>query len=398
MQKQEVNVISEENNQEGKKHKKHADLKRPSFGNFGRNEWAIVGGPCTTIKFLADQLINALSPGYKCAYIDTTHNDDVTLMPAKLANGAFLEYNDQINYTQLNYKEPFNSFKLRETFAAADLVLANGNHNPAKAQVVIIYENKMASLQKRVEQLNNVQMILLADNATDIFDFIKEAVPYWNELPVYRLDETDKIIDFFRKKLQQAKPKLNGLVLAGGKSERMGFDKGSVNWHGKEQRYYMADLLSAFCEEVFISCRPDQQKQIESPYLSLPDTFLDLGPYGAILSAFREKPDEAWLVVACDLPLLTEKSLEYLVNKRNVATIATAYQSSFNDFPEPLITIWEPKSYPLLLSFLAQGYSCPRKVLINSDITLLQASDPEELTNVNTPEELEKVKLVLQQI
>lgn len=389
-------MISGEHKPEEKKHQKHAKLKRPSFGNFGRNEWAITGGPCTTIKVLADQVINALSADYKCAYIDTTHNDDVTLMPAKLANGAFLEFNDQVNYTRLNYKDTFNSFKLKDTFSSADLILTNGNHNPAKAQVVIIYENKRASLQKRIEQLTNVQMFLLADNATGIFDFIKEAVPQWNELPVYRLDETEKIIDFFRQQLQQAKPKLNGLVLAGGKSERMGFDKGTVNWHGKEQRYYMADLLSAFCEEVFISCRPDQQKQIESPYLGLPDTFLDLGPYGAILSAFREKPDEAWLVVACDLPLLTEKSVGYLANQRNVATIATAYQSSFNDFPEPLITIWEPKSYPILLAFLAQGYSCPRKVLINSDIALLNAPDPEELTNVNTPGELEKVKLVLQ--
>jgi molybdopterin-guanine dinucleotide biosynthesis protein A len=391
-------VISEGNNREEKKHKKHADLKRPSFGNFGRNEWAIVGAPCTTIKLLADQVINALSTNYKCAYIDTTHNDDITLMPAKLINGAFLEYNDQVNYIQLNYKEPFNSFKLRETFAGADLVLTNGNHNPAKAQVVIIYENKKASLQKRIAELNNVQMILLADNAVEIFDFIKETVPHWNELPVYRLDETEKIIAFFKTQLQQAKPKLNGMVLAGGKSERMGFDKGAVNWHGKEQRYHMADLLAPFCEEVFISCRPDQQKQIEQPYLSLPDTFSGLGPYGAILSAFRERPDEAWLVVACDLPLLTEKSLGYLVEERNVATTATAYQSSFNDFPEPLITIWEPKSYPVLLSFLAHGYSCPRKVLINCDITLLNAPDPEELTNVNTPEELEKVKVVLHQI
>jgi len=389
-------VISDGNSTEGKKHQKHANLQRPAFGNYARNEWAVVGGPCTTIKLLADQVINALSSDYKCAYIDTTHNDDMASMPAKLANGAFLEYNDQVNYAQVNYKEPFNSFKLRETFAGADLVLANGNHNPAKAQVVIIYENKRASLQKRVAELTNVQMILLADSTSDIFDFVKEAVPNWNELPIYHFDETDKIIDFFRKQLQLAKPKLNGLVLAGGKSERMGFDKGSVNWHGKEQRYYMADMLQPFCNEVYISCRPDQQKQIEPAYLNLPDTFMGLGPYSAILSAFREKPDEAWLVVACDLPLLTEKSLNYLVGNRNVATIATAYQSSFNDFPEPLITIWEPKSYPVLLSFLAQGYSCPRKVLINSEITLLQAPDTGELTNVNTPEDLEKVKLALQ--
>jgi molybdopterin-guanine dinucleotide biosynthesis protein A len=45
-----------------------------------------------------------------------------------------------------------------------------------------------------------------------------------------------------------------------------------------------------------------------------------------------------------------------------------------------------------LLAFLSQGYSCPRKVLINSDITLLQAPDVNALANINTPEDMEKIK------
>jgi molybdenum cofactor guanylyltransferase len=378
-------------------HKKHGDIKRPLLGNFNRNEWAIVGGPCTTIKLLADSIIKALSPNYKCAYADTAHNDDITLLPGRLASGAVLEYTDQINYGQLNYTGASNPFTFRQTFAAADAVLVNGNHHPAKAQVVIIYENKKASLQKRVEQLTNVQLILLADNAVEVFDFIKEAIPNWQQLPLYKLDETEKIIAFFKAQLQQTKPLINGLVLAGGKSQRMGFDKGAVNWHGKEQRYYMADMLKPFCTEVFISCRAEQQNEIDAQYLTLPDTFTGLGPYGAILSALRDKPDSAWLVVACDLPLMEAETLQYLIDNRNTSTIATTYQSGYDGFPEPLITIWEPKSYPVLLSFLAQGYSCPRKVLINSDITLLNAPDPDALTNVNTPDELDRVKQVLHQ-
>lgn len=377
-----------------KGHKKHASLQRPAFGNFGRNEWAIVGAPCTTIKLLADQVISALSPKYKCAYVDTTHNDDMVIPPGRLASGAAIEYTDQVNYQQLNYAESFSLFRLKEIFSSTDLVLINGNHQPAKAQVIIIYNNKKASLQKRIEQLTNVQMIILAD-ADDVFDFIKEAIPNWDRLPIYKLDETEKIISFFETQMQNAKPALKGLVLAGGKSERMGFDKGAVSWHGKEQRYYMADMLKAVCDEVFISCRADQQGEIDNKYLSIADTFIGLGPFGAILSAFREKPDSAWLVVACDLPLVDENTLKYLADNRDVSSVATAYKSTFDDFPEPLITIWEPKSYPILLSFLAQGYSCPRKVLINSDICLLNAPNPDDLTNVNTPEELDKIKLVL---
>jgi len=213
---------------------------------------------------------------------------------------------------------------------------------------------------------------------------------------LYRLSEIDKIIAFFNDKLAQVKPVLNGLVLAGGKSQRMGFDKGAYNWYGKEQRYYMADMLKPLCDEVFIS-RSSEKQDVSLSYPIITDTFTNLGPYGAILSAFRQQPDKAWLVVACDLPLLDSETLGYLVENRDVSAIATAFKSEENEFPEPLITIWEPKSYPVLLSFMAQGYSCPRKVLINTEPKLLQTPVPGALTNVNTPDELGRIKRVLHQ-
>ena len=378
-------------------HKKHTDLKRPAIGNFGRNEWAIVGAPCVYIKGLADKVIAALSSQYKCAYVDTSHNDEIIIAPGRVASGAYLEYTDQINYQQFNYDSVLKPFGLRQRFTDADLVLVNGNHQQARAQIVIIYENKKASLQKRLEQLTNVQLIILAENVNEPFDFIKESLPNWLDIPLCRLDETEKIISFFRSKLEQARPALNGLVLAGGKSQRMGFDKGAFNWFGKEQRYYIADMLKHLCNEVFISCREDQRQEIPVNYNTLTDTFIGLGPYGAILSAFREQPDSAWLVIACDLPLLDTETIQFLVDRRDTSKIATAFNSPDDEFPEPLITIWEPKSYSALLSFLSQGYSCPRKVLINSDVNLLKASNPEVLTNVNTPEELEKIKRVIHQ-
>jgi molybdopterin-guanine dinucleotide biosynthesis protein A len=190
-------------------------------------------------------------------------------------------------------------------------------------------------------------------------------------------------------------PPLNGLVLAGGKSLRMGKDKALIDWHGKAQRYYAADLLKAFCKEVFISCRPEQEKDIDAAYSALPDTFLKMGPYGGILSALRAQRDKAWLIVACDLPLLNQETLAFLVEHRDIHKIATSYQSSYDGLPEPLIAIWEPNSYAVLLDFLGRGINCPRKVLINSDIRLLQPPDPEALMNVNTVEDAEKAKEIL---
>lgn len=382
-----------------KEHKKHSVITRPSYGNFARNEWAILGAPCGAIKNLVDTVITALSGKYTCAYVDAQHADadEDVVLPGRLASGAVTEYTDQIHYHQLDFRKELNSFQFRQLFSDTDLVLVNGNHQQAKAQVVVIDNSKKASLQKRLSQLSHVQLFLLTENSDNVFDFVKEALPNWNEIPTYSLNETDKIISFFQEQLQRAKPVLNGLVLAGGKSLRMGQDKGAMQWHGKEQRYFMADLLKQFCEDVFISCRPEQADELDSKYKPLSDTFTDLGPYGAILSAFREQPDAAWVVVACDLPLLNADTLRQLTDNRNSFSIATTFESPHDSFPEPLITIWEPKSYPLLLSFLAQGYTCPRKVLRNSEITQLKPLDPDALMNVNTPEELEQVQQILTQ-
>ncbi|WP_236705102.1 NTP transferase domain-containing protein [Hymenobacter sp. AT01-02] len=162
---------------------------------------------------------------------------------------------------------------------------------------------------------------------------------------------------------------------------------------GQEQRAYAAELLARFCQDVHVSCRPDQVNELEYTGLRpLPDTFTGLGPLSGLLSAFRLDPNAAWLVVACDLPFLSETTLGHLVVHRQAARMATAYQSPENEWPEPLITIWEPQSYGTLLRFLSLGYSCPRKSLINSDIELLPPPAPEELRNVNTPDEAAKAR------
>jgi len=231
----------------------------------------------------------------------------------------------------------------------------------------------------------------LTDDNTPVFDFLKDNIPAIAAIPSLNLSDTAGIMAFFEREMEQNIPLLNGLVLAGGQSLRMGRDKGSIAWHGKPQREYMVDLLRPICHDVLLSCRPEQVADLQRVCPTIPDSFSDLGPFGAILSAFRSQPDRAWLVVACDLPLLDQTTIEYLVASRSVKSIATAYQSTTDQLPEPLITIWEPKAYAVMLSFLAQGYSCPRKVLINSNTRILTVPNRDALQNVNTPEDLERM-------
>lgn len=384
-----------------KKHQKHANLTKPNFGNFGRNEWAIIGTPCGKIQKLAFTLIEQLSKEYKVSYVDADHQsgdaeqDEGRNPKSAMAYGASLEYTDKITFHRFDQEAKLDTYQYRQLFNEQDLVLVNGNHFKAKNQIVVIDPKKAKSLERKLDRLTNVQLILLNGEGLSIYPFLKNHLNEIEKIPVLLLDDIEAIAEFLHTKMREAIPPIYGLVLAGGKSQRMGEDKGLIDYHGKPQREYMADLLDSLCDKTFLSCRPDQVDLLDSNYSALPDQFLGLGPFGAIASAFLQHPNRAWLVVACDLPLLNQSTLQQLIDHRDPSKIATAFNSPVNEFPEPLIAIWEPKSYLVLLQFLTQGYSCPRKVLINSDVQLIDAAKPEALSNVNKPEELDEIKKLI---
>lgn len=369
------------------KRTRHAALPRPTIGEFGRHELAILGAPCGDIQALVTRLLPLLNPGLRVAYVDADHaadNTDAAPTPVN-ENGLATELIDKIHYRQLNILRLLDKFSQPELLAHESLVLVNGNHFRARQQVVVIDPRK--PLDKKLEYLSDVQLILLAEGQAGLpaglTQHLAGATP-----PMLRLTDTPAIAAFMQQWYAAAVPPLRGLVLAGGRSERMHTDKGTLRYHGTDQRQHTAALLAEFCTDVRVSCRPDQAAEIEAAGLvPLPDTFLGLGPLGGLLSAFQLDPNAAWLVLACDLPFLTLESLRFLIDNRQPGRFATAFQSSWNEFPEPLATIWEPRSYGQLLRFLSLGYSCPRKALINSDTALIQPPAPGDLRNVNTPEE-----------
>lgn len=380
---------------------KHADVPRAHLGYFHRREWAIIGAPCGEIKTLAFALTQGLAGRYKMAYVDADHHggeQDVQESGNPMGFGAAMGYTDKISFHRFDLKGQLERYHYRTLFNDQDLVLVNGNHFSASRQIVIIDPRKEASLQKKLDRLTQVDLVLLSGGQSGPYPFLTEYFEQKGWSPkAFALDDHDGISAWLSGFMENALPPLYGLVLAGGKSTRMGQDKGLIDYHGLPQRDHMAELVSRFCEKTFISCRPEQALEIQGLFPPLPDTFLGLGPLGAILSAFREHPDAAWMVIACDLPLLNEATLAELVASRNRSKAATAFNSPFDQFPEPLIAIWEPRSYPIMLQFLAQGYTCPRKVMINSDMLLLDAAQPEALQNVNFPEELASIREVLRE-
>lgn len=182
--------------------------------------------------------------------------------------------------------------------------------------------------------------------------------------------------------------KLYGLVLSGGKSTRMGTDKGLIKYHGVPQREYLYDLLSQVCEKTFISLREEQKAELPAAMKTIVDLNEFRGPYNGLLSAHKKYPDAAWLVLACDLPLMDLDALKELISRRDSTKQATAFALKENPLPEPLCAIWEPHALRQSITYLESGYgTCPRKYLINHDTKLVFPTYESVLLNANSEEE-----------
>jgi molybdopterin-guanine dinucleotide biosynthesis protein A len=176
-----------------------------------------------------------------------------------------------------------------------------------------------------------------------------------------------------------------GLVLSGGKSTRMGTDKGKLKYHGIPHRNYLYDLLSIKCERTFLSIRKSQQQEIDKEIDIIIDNDQYRGPFNGILSAHNSFPEVSWFVIACDLPFLDKETIQLLIKKRNPNKMATVYATNKSKLPEPLCAIWEPEGLIKAKEWLVNAQSsCPRKFLMNSDIELVFPENDDVLFNANS--------------
>lgn len=187
-----------------------------------------------------------------------------------------------------------------------------------------------------------------------------------------------------------------GLVLIGGESRRMGQDKALLAYRGEQTQLERAyELLLNVCDRSFISMRDSQSFTLpEGAEVVFDQVDSVKGPLCGILSAMKAQPNAHWLVIACDLPYLTEATLRHLTDQfRQKAPALTAYRSSHDGLPEPLCAIY-PAGTDCELIDLAHsiGKFCPRKLLILKEARLVDQLDPRSLDNINTKDEFEAAR------
>jgi molybdopterin-guanine dinucleotide biosynthesis protein A len=181
------------------------------------------------------------------------------------------------------------------------------------------------------------------------------------------------------------KPDLHGLVLAGGKSTRMGRDKAEIAYGALPQWRAVGDLLAGECTHVWWSCTERQRAAWGIGGSAILDQQHGLGPAGGLHAAFTRNASVAWLVLACDYPNLSASDVAQLVAARGDGMEAIAFTHAGSGTIEPLLSIWEPSAQQAFLRAFAGGERSPRRVLESVALRALAPAHARALEDRDAP-------------
>ncbi|MBT8232344.1 MAG: NTP transferase domain-containing protein [Saprospiraceae bacterium] len=359
------------------KHKKIAKVK---INNFSRYDLSLLGFTSDFSKLSTD-LSKLIVSNHNICIVDKINNK---------ASGYISIIGSRGVHKVINPKT-VHEHDFRIEAEKHDLAIINGDHFASYHGIIYCDSQTENVLKTKVQNIEHVSAIILGD-VNKPFDWLSNALEQnLNDIPII---QAKQLPDHIETILKNNIPTLSGIVLAGGKSQRMGEDKSQMVYHELNQEKHLATLLSKCSITPYISKQYIEEKG--GQFDIIPDSFMDLGPLGAICSCFLKLRNHALLVIACDLPLVNMDTIELLIKNRRPDKYATCLKSQNKDFPEPLIAIYEPKSFQRLMQFLSIGYSCPRKFLINTDVHIIEIDNDDYIMNVNTPEErkdaLDKIK------
>jgi Molybdopterin-guanine dinucleotide biosynthesis protein A len=192
------------------------------------------------------------------------------------------------------------------------------------------------------------------------------------------------------------------VVLAGGKSERMGRDKAFLVHRGKPFVFLVVRSALEVAEKVVV-CIGNKNKEdflrvLPNGVLVVNDSVNFGTPLSGIFTGFTLLKQGYCAVVACDMPLLKKQLLVHLFE------LAKGYDAAVplwkDGALEPLLAVYRIEAtLSAIKHAVKRGEFSPRQVVLHLknvryvDIEELRAVDPklESFLNINTPEDYKRI-------
>lgn len=181
------------------------------------------------------------------------------------------------------------------------------------------------------------------------------------------------------------KEETTGIILSGGKSTRMGADKGLMNYRGKPMIEYILALMSEACTRILIVSSNEEYTQFGHQLVE--DEVPDYGPVMGILSGLRRSNTELNLILSCDTPNVTQALMEQLKDGIQDHDIAAAISSTGI---HPLIAVYHKRTMSTFEQAVRAGEHRLRSVISKLNVVEVEVENELIVKNLNRPEDLQE--------
>ena len=186
------------------------------------------------------------------------------------------------------------------------------------------------------------------------------------------------------------------VILAGGQSRRMGFNKALVNVQGRPLISVLIDRIRPLTERILISSNdPSAYLFLNFPVIA--DFYKDQGPLAGFHSAMHQNECSLFLIIACDLLNLQLPILRKLISFCEGYDAAIPRTS--DGIAHPLCAAYRPTCLPIIESSLLKGDNKVIKTFLSDRLSVRWVTPDEgsfkdtDLANINTPEDLQTLSI-----
>ncbi len=188
--------------------------------------------------------------------------------------------------------------------------------------------------------------------------------------------------------MEQNTSTITGIILAGGRSSRMGKDKAMIEWNHKTLLQNAVDILKPFCSEILISS--SKATHLVEGTILVADELPQQAPLIGIYSCLKKSSNTYNLVLSCDMPLVTNSVLELLISHMVNADLIVP---SNNEQLEPLCAIYSKELLPIIEKKIRDQSFSLHDLIAKSKhfIVPFPRMNPDLFSNLNSPEDLKNI-------
>jgi molybdopterin-guanine dinucleotide biosynthesis protein A len=187
---------------------------------------------------------------------------------------------------------------------------------------------------------------------------------------------------------------ITGIILAGGKSSRMGKDKGTCSFKNKPLVEYAIEALKPFCGELLLSAN-NIESYNKYTIEVVPDEISSIGPLGGMFTCLKKSKTRHNIILSCDTPFITMDLIKYIIENIDSKNkiIAPLHRQNFI---EPLCAYYSKDLIPVFEEFIENKNYKLLKILNSVELKTLRIDSslgfysPKLFNNLNTPEDLLK--------